>query len=328
MADASPSRMKMRAIRMHQYGGPGTLRIETIDRPTPGTGELLVRVVAAGVNPVDWKVRAGLMKALVPLRLPWTPGGDFSGVVEEIGASVSGLGKGDAVYGKADLPGDGSYAEYVVVPRAHAAAKPHTIDHVKAAAVPLAAMTAWQAMFGGVGSPSLDLRPGQTLLVTGAAGGVGSFAVPIAVARGARVIGVVRAGPKESEQAEFVRSLGASDVVDAESMGELEKVDAVLDLVGGKVQERAWSSLKQGGALASTVGVSPEAQATAQQHGVRAVAVWTQTSGSQLDEIRGLIDGGAVKVRVDEVLHLDDAARAQELLEGGGVKGKIVLRVE
>jgi NADPH:quinone reductase-like Zn-dependent oxidoreductase len=316
----------MKAVRMNDYGGPEVLRVETAERPAPGPGDLLVRVVAAGVNPIDWKVRSGRMKTVSALKLPWIPGGDFSGVVEEVGSSVTGVKKGDAVYGKADLPRDGSYAEYVVVPRAHAAAKPHTIDHVKAAAVPLAAMTAWQAMFGGQGNASLELAPGQTLMVLGAAGGVGSFAVQIATARGARVIGVVRAGPKESTQDAFVRSLGASDVLDVESMRECEKVDAVLDLVGGDVQARAWACLKDGGAFASTVGTPAEAQA--QERGVRAIAVWTQTSGSQLDEIRELIDAGKVRAEVDQVLRLDDAARAHALLEKGGVKGKIVLRVE
>jgi NADPH:quinone reductase-like Zn-dependent oxidoreductase len=311
---------------MSDYGGPEVLRVETAERPTPGSGELLVRVVAAGVNPVDWKVRSGRLKTVAMVKLPWIPGGDFSGVVEEVGSSVSGVKKGDAVYGKTDLPRNGSYAEYVVVPRAHAAAKPHTIDHVKAAAVPLAAMTAWQAMFGGEGNSSLELAPGQTLMVLGAAGGVGSFAVQIAIARGARVIGLVRTGPKESEQAAFVRSLGASDVVDVESMRECEKVDAVLDLVGGDVQARAWTMVKDGGAFASTMGTPAEGQA--QERGVRAMAVWTQTSGSQLDEIRELIDSGKVRAQVDRVLRLDDAAQAHAMLEKGGVKGKIVLRVE
>ncbi|HUQ02950.1 MAG TPA: NADP-dependent oxidoreductase [Kofleriaceae bacterium] len=316
----------MKAVRIHAYGGADVLRVETAERPTPATGDLLVRVVAAGVNPVDHKLREGHLAAYVPLKLPWIPGADFSGVVEEVGASVSTHKKGDAVYGKADVPADGSYAEYVVVPAAHVAAKPHTLDHVRAAAVPLAAMTAWQALFGGTGKPSLELAPGQTLLVLGASGGVGSFAVQLAVARGAKVIGVVRAGARESEQDAFVRSLGASDVVDVESMTLHEKVDAILDLIGGPVQERAWAALKPGGAFASTMG-APSAD-LAQQHGARAISIWTETSGSQLDELGALIDAGEIQVQVADVLGLDDARRAHEMLANGSVKGKLVLRVE
>ncbi len=315
----------MKAVRMRDYGGPEVLRIETVNRPTPGSGEILVRVIAAGVNPVDCKVRSGLLKATVPLRLPWIPGGDFSGIVEELGPSVRGVGAGDAVYGRADLPADGSYAEYVVVPRAHVAAKPHTLDHVHAAAVPLAAMTAWQALFGGTGSASLELMPGQTLMVVGATGGIGSFAVPLAVARGAKVIGVVRRSREAGDKAAYLRSLGASDVVDVEGMGAYAKIDAVLDLVGGDVQARARAVLGDGGALASTVGVP--AEETSRPRGVRHVAILTRTSGSQLEEIAGLIDLGKVPIHADQVMRLEDVKRAHQRLEHGGVKGKIVLRV-
>lgn len=315
----------MRAVRIHRYGGPEVLRIEAVDRPTPGSGDILVRVIAAGVNPVDWKVRAGHMQAAVPVKFPWIPGGDFSGIVEEVGPSVRGVKPGDAVYGKADLPADGSYAEYVTVPRAHVAAKPHTLDHVHAAAVPLAAMTAWQALFGGTGSPSLELMPGQTLLVIGATGGIGSFAVPLAVARGAKVIGVVRRSRESTDKAAYVRSLGASDVVDVEGMSAYGGIDAVLDLVGGEVQARAWAVLKDGGAMASTMGAPSDDEA--RRRGARGLAIWTQTSGSQLEEIAGLIDLRNIPVHADEVMRLEDVKKAHERLEHGGVRGKIVLRV-
>lgn len=312
----------MKAVRIHEYGGADVMRVEEVERPTPGTGDLLVRVVAAGVNPVDWKTRAGYLQAMVPLRFPWTPGGDFSGVVEGVGASVTGLKEGDAVFGKVDLPSDGSYAEYVVVPRAHAAAKPSSLDHVKAAAVPLAAMTAWQGLFGGVGEPSLELTPGQTVLILGASGGVGSFAVQLAVARGATVIAVVRGRRGEEE---LVRGLGASEVVTSDRMDAVGPADAVLDLVGGDVQARAWTRVREGGASASTMG-PPDAR-EAQGRRVRAAALFTQTSGSQLDEIRGLIDAGKVRVPLHEVLPLVQVRQAHMMLEGGGVRGKVVLAV-
>jgi NADPH:quinone reductase-like Zn-dependent oxidoreductase len=315
----------MKAVRIYDYGGPEVMRIDEVERPVPGAGEVLVRVVAAGVNPIDWKVRAGQMKAKVPLRMPWIPGGDFSGTVAALGPSVRGVQAGDAVYARADLPGNGSYAEYVVVPRAHVAAKPHTLDHVNAAGVPLAAMTAWQALVGGVGAQSLELEPGQRLLVVGAAGGVGTFAVQLAAAREAKVIAVIRGGRRAIEQAELLRGLGASDVVDVEGMDAYDDVDAVLDLVGDDVQARAWSRLKDGGALASTMG--PPSADEARGKETRAVAVFTQTSGSQLEEIASLVDAGKVKVVVDEVMRLEDVTKAHQRLEQGGVRGKLVLRV-
>jgi NADPH:quinone reductase-like Zn-dependent oxidoreductase len=298
----------MKAIRIHGYGDASVLRLEDdVPRPEPKEGEVLVRVLAAGVNPIDWKARAGYLEKMVPLPLPWIPGGDFSGIVEDAG---------DEVYGRADLPRDGTYAEYVVVPRAAIARKPETVDHVHAAAVPLAALTAWQGLFG---PGSIELGAGQTLLMIGASGGVGSFAVQLAKAKGARVIAAVRTGH------DVVKWLGADEVLDTANLGDSPDVDAILDVVGGKVGESAWPRLKQGGAFASTVGKPSEAEAAVR--GARAIGVYTQTNAAQLEEIGKLIDLGSVQVPVDRILPLAAAAEAHQLLENGGVHGKIVLTV-
>jgi NADPH:quinone reductase-like Zn-dependent oxidoreductase len=200
---------RMKAIRMHRYGGPEVLRHEELPRPSPGGGEVRVRVHAAGVNPLDWKVREGWLKELVPLRLPLVPGWDVSGTVDQVGPGVADLAPGDEVFGKPDLVRDGAYAEWLVTRTAALARKPARLDHLHAAAVPIAGLTAWQALFeGDAGAPSIGLRPGQSILVLGGAGGVGSFAVQLARWRGARVIAT--AGPRS---AEYVRGLGA-EVVD------------------------------------------------------------------------------------------------------------------
>lgn len=312
----------MKAIRIHEYGGPDVLRHEDAPRPDPHDDEILVRVIAAGVNPIDWKIRAGFLKDVLPLPLPWIPGQDFSGVVESLGQGVTAMRSGGEVFGKVDLPCNGSYAEYVTVPTSAVALKPRTLDHVHAAAIPLAALTAWQALFGDGQGPGLDLRAGQSVLILGASGGVGSFAVQFAKWKGARVVGTARHG-----RTEHVRALGADVVIDLDRqrLEDAGQVDAVLDLVGGALQQLVWPQIRRGGALASTMGPPPEAEAKAR--GVRTIAVATQTDATQLTKIAQLIDDGVVKVVVDKTLPLHAARRAHELLETGGVRGKVVLEV-
>lgn len=305
----------MKAARIHEYGNAQVLRYEDAPRPQAGDGEVLVRVRAAGVNPVDWKIRAGFMKAMLPLSLPWIPGLDFSGVVEGVGRGVTDFKVGDAVFGKTDLPGNGSLAEYVSVKRASLVPKPASVDHAHAAAVPLAALTAWQAL------AKLELAAGKTVLVLGANGGVGSFAVQLAKARGARVVAVARS----AEHTDHLKRLGADKVVDASRIDEAGEVDAVLDVVGGDLQKRAIALLRRGGAISSLMGQPIEADVKARE--ARGFAVMTQTDGAQLAEIGRLIDAGTVKVVVHEQLPLSSAQKAHELLEKGGVRGKIVVTV-
>jgi NADPH:quinone reductase-like Zn-dependent oxidoreductase len=279
---------------------------------------VLVRVSAAGINPIDGKLRAGFMKEMLPVSLPWIPGVDFSGTVDSVGIGVTSVAAGDEVFGKSDLPRNGSYAEFIAVPALSLVRKPGSVGYVEAAAIPGAALTAWQAMFG---SGSLELVSGQTILVLGAAGGVGSFAVQLAKWKGARVVAAGRSG-----QEAHLRALGADAVVDTD--GELSlavRADAVLDLVGGELQQRAWRHVKRGGAFASTMG--PPSAEEAAGRAARTIAVFARTDAEQLGEIAALVQQKAVRVFVTRTLSLANASEAHELLEAHGVVGKIVLTV-
>lgn len=312
----------MKAIRMHDYGGPHVLRYEDVPRPEAGDGEVLVRVFAAGVNPIDWKIRAGYLKEMVPLPLPWTPGFDFSGVIDKVGKGVADVHVGDEVFGKSDLPRNGSYAEYIAVPRSGIVAKPRNVDHVHAAGVPLAALTAWQALFGNGQSPVAGSGAGNTALILGGSGGVGSFAIQLARWKGARVVATTR---HRAQEQDHLAALGVDTILDLEAHGieEAGPVDVVVDLVGGELQQRAWSLVNRGGALVSTMGQPSETEAKARE--ARALFVFTQTNAEQLAEIAKLIDAGTIEVVVGEKLPLESARRAHERLEQGGVRGKVVL---
>jgi NADPH:quinone reductase-like Zn-dependent oxidoreductase len=260
----------MKAIRVHNYGGPEVLRFEDAPRPTPGSSELLVRVHAASVNPIDWKARAGH----VPLPLPFIPGWDVSGVVEPAGTDVTKFKKGDDVYGHPDVAhSGGGYAEYVILNEQNAALKPRSLDHVHAAALPVVALTAWQALFD-----KASLSKGQKILIHGAAGGVGSFAVQLAKWKGAHVIGTASG----NNQA-FLRELGVDEPIDYEKSrfeDVVHNVDVVLDTIGGDTQDRSWKVLKRGGILVSIV--QPPSAEEATKHGVRAEYFSAQPSGSQI----------------------------------------------
>ena len=295
----------MNAIRIHTYGGPQVLRVEDVPVPEPGPDEVRVNVHAAGVNPIDLKIRRGDLKEKFRLPLPWTLGYDFSGVTDE----------GVPAFGKTDPPAQGSYAEYVIVKRSSMAPKPRSLDHVHAAAVPLAGLTAWQSLFGVGDRRGLDLDSGQTLLILGAAGGVGSVATQLARWKGIHVIALVR-----PDQLAEAHALGAEAILELATVGE---VDGVLDLIGGDLASRAWTKVKRGGVLASTLG--PPSEAAASARGARTVPVFTQTSGPQLAELGQLLDTGLVRVVVDRTLPLASAAAAHEALATGRVHGKVVL---
>lgn len=305
----------MKAVRIPAYGGPEVLRYEDAPRPTPTQGEILVRIHAAGVNPVDWKVREGYMKDVWPAQFPLTLGSDVAGTVEEVGANVTEFAVGDAVY--ADLK-DGGYAEYAAFPATNAARKPQSLDFVQTASLPVAALTAWQALFDHA-----HLEAGQSVLVHAASGGVGHIAVQIAKNKGAFVVATASA-----HNHDFVRSLGADQVIDYNTTqfeDVVHDMDVVLDTMGGDTQERSWSVLKPGGILVSIVGGDTEKQA--QAHGRRGVNMFAQDSGAQLAEIAALIDAGKLKPHVERVFPLAEARAAQELSEQGHVRGKIVLQV-
>ena len=308
----------MQAIRFHSYGSPEVLVLEEVPRPQAGPGEVLIRVQAAGLNPLDWKVRAGHVKEWLPHQLPLIPGWDVSGVVEAVGPGVKDFKTGDAVFGMLDFKRNGAYAEYVAAGTGHLAPKPASLDHVRAAAVPLAAQTAWQSLFEIAG---LDF--GQTVLIHAASGGVGHYAVQFAKWKGARVIGTASA-----KNALFLQELGADEVIDYRRTPfeeEVQEVDVVFDLIGGETQERSWQVLKKGGILVATLGISsPE---TAKEYGARGEGLLVQPDPDRLQQIASLIDAGKVKPVVTEVLPLAQAARAHELSQTGHVRGKIVLQV-
>jgi len=278
-------KMIMKAIRIHQYGGPEVLAQVEMQRPAPGANEVLIKVHAASVNPVDWKIRAGYMKDFLPLALPATLGSDVSGTVEEVGPGAARFKRGDEVYASLGLEG-GGYAEYAVAKETIIAGKPSTLDHVHAAAVPVAGLTAWQALF-----EVAQLRAGQKVLIHGAAGGVGNFAVQFAKERGAYVIGTA-----SSRNHAFLHELGADKAVDYQQTRFEEVVrdaDVVLDTIGGDTLERSFKALKKGGILVSIV--QPPSQEQAAKYGVRALFYGGHPSSSNLVEIARLIDAGKVK---------------------------------
>ncbi|CDX22238.1 Alcohol dehydrogenase zinc-binding domain protein [Mesorhizobium sp. ORS 3324] len=305
----------MQSVRIHAFGGPEVLRLETEPTPEPEPEEILVRVHAASVNPVDYKIRNGGYDAQD--RLPLTLGRDFSGVVERCGAKVDAFKPGDAVYALL-TPDRGGYAEFVAVKARDCAAKPKSLDHVHAAAVPLAALTAWQGIFDNA-----SLSAGQRILIHGAAGGVGHFAVQFAKANGATVYATC-----SGSDIDFVRSLGAEVAIDYKNQrfeDKVRDVDVVYDLVAGDTQERSWSVLKEGGIIVSTLQ-QPSKEKAAERN-ARGAHYMTKPNGGQLAEIGQLIDAGAVRVEVGKVFPLRQAADAERALEEGHVRGKLVLKV-
>ena len=306
----------MRAVRMHEYGSPDVLREETVPIPTIGDDDALVRVHAAGVNAIDWKIRYGYVRMWFNHTLPLIPGWDVSGVVEAVGPAVATLRAGDEVYGRADIIRDGAYAEYIAMRGADLALKPRTVDYIEAAAVPQVALAAWQAF------DAANLSAGQTVLIHGAAGGVGSFAVQLAKWRGARVLGTT-----STRNLGFVQELGAEPIdytaIPFEQVA--RDVDVVLDTVGGDTLNRSWSTLKPGGILVSLVE-SPSESAAA-EHGVRSALVGAYPRADILAEVAGLIDAGTLRPVVGHILPLSEARQAHIMSESLHTRGKIVLQI-
>ncbi|MGW1991567.1 NADP-dependent oxidoreductase [Embleya sp. NPDC001921] len=309
----------MRAIRQETLGGPEVLKVVEVERPTPGPAEVLVRVHAAGVNPTDyWHRASGGLLGDTPVPLGW----DVSGVVEEVGLGVSVFRPGDEVFGMPRLPlPAGAYAEFVTSPARHLARKPAGLSHVEAAALPLAALTAWQSLVDAA-----DVRPGRRVLIHAAAGGVGHLAVQIAKARGAYVIGTARAAKHE-----LLRGLGADEVIDYTAVDFAETVrdvDVVLDTIGGEYGPRSLRTLRPGGLVVSLaspaeVDLVPVAEAA----GLRAGFTIVEPDQGGLKEIAALVEAGLLRPVIDAVLPLEQAGKAHELGESGRTSGKIVLTV-
>jgi len=311
----------MKAATIHRYGDPDVLQLEEIARPKPAAGEVLVRVQAAGINPVDGKTRRGQGIAGSLKGFPVVLGFDVAGIIAAVGPGVHDFFLDDPVYGMIRFPEEGrAYAQYATAPAAHLARSPASLTPVEAAAVPLAALTAWQALFEG-----LDLQAGETVLIHAAAGGVGHFAVQLAHLKGARVIGTASAANED-----FVRGLGAERVVDYTQgpfEAAVEGVDAVLVTVAGEVRERSLAVLRPGGRLISIVG--PVANAgVAKAKGLRIGALRVRPEAGQLRQLAELIDRGEVKPTVSAVFPLAEAAAAHRLSETGKTRGKIVLAID
>jgi len=308
----------MKAVRIHEFGGPEVLSIDEIPVPQPAPDEVLIKVHATSVNPVDWKIREGQRKEKFPAKLPLTLGWDVSGTIEDLGEKVSSFKKGDEVYGRPDPTKNGAYAEYIVVKANIISIKPTSIGHTEAAAVPLAGLTAWQALFDhGL------LKTGQKVLIHAAAGGVGTYAVQFAKWKGAHVIGTA-----SSANIDFLKRLGADEVIDYKMEDfetVLSDVDLVLDTIGGETQLKSLNILKAGGRVITTL--MPEFVAEAKAKKLHLIGFTAQSIPGQLAEIVTLIDSGKVKPVIEKVLPFTSAKQAQTESEQGHTRGKIVLQV-
>jgi len=306
----------VKAVRFHAYGDAGVLRHEDAPLPIPNDDEVLIKVHAAGVNPADVQFRRGDYQAFVPLPLPFIPGWDVAGRVAD---RAGGFKAGDAVFAMADMSRNGAYAEYISVRAVDVAHAPSSLPLEHAAGVPLAALTAWSALFD-VG----QLRAGQSVLVHAGAGGVGQFAIQLARRAGARVIATASASNHE-----LLRRLGADVVIDyrsADFAAGLEGVDVVLDTVGGPTREKSWPVLREGGILVA-IAMPPPDEAIARRRGVRTAMVTVVPNGGRLAEIARLIDAGELAVMIDSEFPLEQAEKAHRRIEQGHARGKIVLRV-
>ena len=311
----------MRAIVQHSYGDPEVLALEEVPAPEPIATEVQVRVHAAGINPVDFKTRAGKGMAGI-LAPPMTIGWDVAGTVTEVGIGVTRFCVGDEVLGMPWFPREaGAYAEYVAAPSRHFVGKPHTLSFEEAAALPLAGLTAWQLVVDAVA-----LHQGDDLLIHGAAGGVGHLAVQIAKARGATVFATARA-----EQAEWLRELGADEVIDYRSERFEERVadlDAVIDFPGGDLGARSLEVLRPGGKLVQVRGtVAEELLAAAKDRQQRVTGFLVEPDPVGLDGLVSLVEAGKLQIHVDQVLDLEQAAEAHRMAEAHHGGGKLVLRV-
>jgi NADPH:quinone reductase-like Zn-dependent oxidoreductase len=333
----------MKAAYIRRYGGNEVVELGELPEPQAGPGELLVEVHAASVNPVDFKIRDGMLKMIIPFGFPLILGNDLSGTVKAVGADVTRFRPGDAVYARMDKRRIGAFAEFAVVAEADAAPKPANLSHVEAAAVPLAALTAWQALFeiGG-------LKAGQKALIHGGSGGVGTFAIQFARQAGLKVATTVGA-----RNAELARGLGADIVIDYKSQRFEDVVadcDLVFDTQAGDIQHRSFAVLKRGGVLVSIAGkpdgrlarewrlnpllgvvldfLSRKTHRLARRHGVRYEYLFMHPSGEQLTQIGRLLAQGSVRPVIDRVFPLAQVREALAYSEAGHATGKVVIEVK
>jgi NADPH:quinone reductase-like Zn-dependent oxidoreductase len=315
---AQPPSSKMKAIVAHEWGGPGVLKIEDVPVPAPKEDEMLIKVFAAGVNSFDGSLLSGKYAKVFGTRLPWIPGYDVAGTVEKVGAKVSKFKVGDPVYAFISIPSGGGYAEYAVAKENQVALKPATLGFVEAGGVPSVALTAWQALVD-----KANVQPGQTVLIQGASGGVGMFAIPIAKVRGAKVLATASTANQD-----FLKQLGADVAIDykTEKFEDIAKnMDVVVDGVGRETLARSYPILKKGGIIVSLVGRVDQSEL--EKYGIRGVSLEAEYNGDELSEIGKLIDAKKIKIFVSETFPLADVAKALSKADTGHARGKIVLKV-
>ncbi|MFI4938721.1 MAG: NADP-dependent oxidoreductase [Candidatus Berkiellales bacterium] len=308
----------MKAIRMHDYGGPEVLKLEETLEPKVVTGEIMIQVKAAGVNPLDWKIRKGLYQTKYKTTLPAVLGWDVAGVVVSAGSNR--FKEGDEVFAMAEIEKGGGYAEFIVMNEQWVSLKPKTLNFKEAAAVPLASLTAWQALFDVA-----KLQPNQKVLIHAASGGVGSFAVQLAKNKDAYVIATT-----SSKNLDLVQSLGADEVIDythKDFSMHCQEMDVVLDPLGGDVQARSLKCLRKGGVLVTIVGLTTENETLANQLQVQAIPMLVKPNGQTLAQIAQMIDDGKIKPIIDSIVPFNEkeVQNAHRRSEEGHVKGKIVL---
>src|SRR5437870_8056015 len=318
VSPAQSANPTMKAIVVHEYGGPEVLKYEGRPRPEPKEDQILVRVIAAGVNPVDDASRSEKYAKFFGITLPFIPGYDIAGVVEKTGTKITKFKAGDGVYAYLDLKDGGGYAEYAVATEVEAAAKPKSISFTEAAGVPVVALTAWQALID-----KAKLRAGQTVLIHGGSGGVGSFAIQIAKARGAKVIATA-----STRNQDLLKQLGADVAVDytKQKFEDVTKdVDVVLDSVGKDTLARSYGVVKKGGFIVTLVARIDQAELV--KHGIHGAALSVDPNAQELAEIGKLTDQGKIKVIISQTFPLSEAKTAQEQVATGHTRGKIVLKV-
>jgi NADPH:quinone reductase-like Zn-dependent oxidoreductase len=317
LSTAESAKPTMKAIIIHEYGGPEVLKYEDVPRPEAKNDQLLVRVIAAGVNPVDGMIRSGMF-ASEKRAFPIILGGDIAGVVEKVGSKIAKFKPGEPVFAYVSLDNSGGYAQYALTTERETASKPKSLTYVEAAAVPIVALTAWQALVD-----TAKLESGQTVLVHGGSGGVGSFAIQIAKARGAKVIATASTANQD-----FLKQLGADVAIDytKQKFEDIAKdVDVVLDSIGKDTLARSYGVVKKGGIIVSLVARPNTSKL--EKRGIHGAALSVDPNSQELGEIGKLIDDKKIKVIVSQTFPLAEARKAQEQVATGHTRGKIVLKI-
>ncbi len=311
----------MKAIVIEQYGGKDQLIEREVTTPNPDDGQILIEMHATSINPIDWKLREGYLKEMLPFDFPIILGWDAAGTVKEVGSNVSHFKKGDKVFSRPATTNKGTYAEYVVAEESLVARMPENLDYDEAASVPLTGLTAWQCLFDFG-----EVKEGDKVLIHAGSGGVGTMAIQLVKNAGAYV-----ATTASERNIEFLESLGADEVINYKNTDfkdVLHDYDFVLDSLGGDIQEKSFEVLKNGGKLASIV--APPNEGLAKLKGVKAGFVWLEPDGEQLDQIRKLIEEGKVKPHVGHTFEFSEEGlrKAHELSESHHAKGKIVIPIK